>query len=395
MKHNENGRVVIVCYSYSDNFAYMEQKLSQAFKKLGYQVTVLCSTANRIDAKNVVHVNSGEYITEHGYTVCRLKFIMGGHLPEHKLPIVLSGVYAKLCDIKPDIIYHMGISVNLLDVKKYVKMNSDVKLFVDNHASYANSAHNFLSMVIQHKMLYRGIARSVMPYVKKFFYIAGAEKVFLEEVYRIPHNRMSLFALGDLCPDDAEYRAARVGIRKELDIDDKDIVLTISGKFTRQKATVEIIKAMKQITDKRPTFRVLIVGDVQDTSIEEEFIGLIESCDKRQVKHLGWKTSGELKRILCASDIYVQASGSSTFQTAVCCGCVGVAVDKEKTYSVYPEGLFTIVDSIKAMGEFVDDLVSHNSLAGIKTISFSMAKEELDYGAQITRELIEEYDDQG
>ena len=162
-------RIVIVCYSFSDGFAYMEQKLARAFSEMGHETFVVCSTANRIDSKTVIKTKPSTYSLD-GYTVIRLPFLTGGHVPNHKMPIILKGVYKKLKEIKPDLIYHMSVSFNLLDVKKYAKKYG-CKLFVDNHASIDNSANNFVSLKVLHKFLYRKVAKSSMPYVDTFFYV--------------------------------------------------------------------------------------------------------------------------------------------------------------------------------------------------------------------------------
>lgn len=377
-------KIVIVCYSYSDNFAYMEQKLAVAFSELGHETTIICSTANRIDSKTIVKVKPQKY-RSHNYNVVRLPFIIGGHVPDHKLPIILKGVYKELCKIKPDIIYHMSISaINLLSVKKYVKRNK-CRLFVDNHASSFNSANNFLSLFFLHKVLYKSILKSTSKYISNYFYVGKAEKIFMKEIYKINENKLTFFSLGDFIVDNNQYFKTRNKLRNDLNICSSDFVITISGKLTSEKRTIDILKMFYELSLQFKGIKFILVGDIQDESIRNEFNDLQKLLSISLI-NVGWKSSNELKDLLCASDLYIQYAPSSTFQTSLCCRCFAITCDPFGVYKEYQNPPFIVTDTIDHMKVKIIELINQpNYFLKKREQSFNFAKEYLDYKEQVRR----------
>lgn len=380
-------KIAIICYSYSDGFAYMEQKMAKSFVELGMEVLVICSTANRIDSKNVVHVNKGEY-ESNGYRVCRLPFISGGHLPDHKMPIILKGMYERLVAYEPDIIYHMSCSaINLLSVCNYMKKHPLTELFVDNHASMANSANSIISKVVLHKMIYKTILRRVDKYIKKYFYVGQGEKVFLEDFYNIDQRKCFFFSLGDFAPDDETYKQDRDEIRGNDNIAENQIVITYSGKFTKRKKTIEIIQSIAELLKTDENLHFYLVGSVQDETIKSKFDELVDN-NIQNFRYLGWKNSDELKKILCATDIYIQFDPSSTFQTALCCRAYGITGNPNGAYDVYPGGVFDKVDTIEELIIQLKNVIYSGTLSKKRMESSNYAKMNLDYISQIQRLIL-------
>lgn len=384
----EQKKVVIICYSYSDGFAYMEQKLAKAFVALRCDVLVVCSTANRIDSKTVVHVEAQEYETD-GYKVCRLPFITGGHLPDHKMPIILKGMYRRLNIFNPDFVYHMSCSaVNLLSVKKYMKTHPEARLYIDNHASLANSVNNPWSKYILHGLIYKPLLHMVDKYVKQYFYVGYGEKKFIEDFYQIDKKKCSFFSLGDFIIDEITYKSWRDRSRKTIGIKDNDIVVTYSGKFTRRKKTIEIINMMMKLLQRRKDIHFLLVGQVQDATIEDVFDKYIRNAPPN-FHYLGWRKSDELRRLLCCSDIYIQFEPSSTFQTALCSKCYGITGNVDKTYELYPDGIFAKIKSIEEMEEELSCILESGRIEDLRKRSYTYAISNLDYIGQIRRMIFE------
>ena len=381
-------KVAVICYSYSDGFAYMEQKLAKAFVDLGMKVLVICSTANRVDSKNVVRVKKGEYESE-GYSVCRLPFIMGGHLPNHRMPIILKGMYTRLVAFEPDIIYHMSCSaINLLSVRKYMKKHPETALFVDNHAALSNSANNYLSKVILHKVIYKTIAQRVDKYVKKYFYIGPEEKEFLEGFYHLSKEKCYFFSLGDFVPEDALYLKERNHFRNSENLTDSQIVITYSGKFTQRKKTIEILQFMVNLLREDNNIHFYLIGSVEDDTIAEQFNKLVNQSTPN-FTYLGWKSSEDLKRILCGTDIYIQYEPSVTFQTALCCRAYGITGTPNGAYSTYPDDVFKKVETVKEIENHLRDVIHSGTLQTKKEITLNYARVHLDYRNQIQELILE------
>ena len=107
------------------------------------------------------------YNNEYGIPVTRLEYkksIIGQRLRQYE------GTYEAISKSKPDIIFIHGCQ--FLDIKhivNYVKEHTDVKVYVDNHADFSNSATNWLSKHILHGLIWRKCAYLIEPYTEKFY----------------------------------------------------------------------------------------------------------------------------------------------------------------------------------------------------------------------------------
>ena len=78
--------------------------------------------------------------------------------------------------------------ITLITLKKGQKTHKNVIVFADNHADFLNSATNWISKNILHKIIWRYYAQMLVPYVKKFYGVLPARVDFLKEVYNIPSD---------------------------------------------------------------------------------------------------------------------------------------------------------------------------------------------------------------
>ena len=386
MMESGNKRVALICYSYSDGMAYMEQKMAEAFQMLGYEVKVICTTANRVSADNVENTQPRTYRAEKGYTVCRLPFA-GKKIPRTGMPIVLLGMYKELCQYDPQLIYHMGVSaVNLLDVRRFMKTHPNTKLYLDNHAGYHNSANNGLSKYLLHGFLYKTITKLADPYIRKYFYVGPLEHDFLLEPYGIPEEKTEFFSLGDFCDPDEQYEQQRASLRQTFGFSTDDVVIAHSGKFTGLKQTLEIIEMVTALQKKKPTIKLLLIGGVQDPKIAERFEKLVKE-NEGVVQYVGWKSGAELRQYLIAADLYLQFSPSSTLQTALCCRCAVITGDPDKAYIYYPENLAKRVETIEQMGQEIQNILETGNMQEQVQESYRLAQQLLDYRCQIKNKI--------
>lgn len=124
--------------------------------------------------------------------------------------------YETLCKEKPDIIFVHG--VQFLDIKyvvKYVRKNPKVKVYVDNHADFSNSATTWLSKNILHKIIWRKCAKLIEPYTIKFYGVLPARVDFLKDMYKIPEEKIELLLMG--ADDEKVIEAKKPEVRKKLD----------------------------------------------------------------------------------------------------------------------------------------------------------------------------------
>ena len=148
-------RILHCCLScfYIDGYNYQENMLPRQNKRDGHEVEIIASTETYIDNKTLGYVRSRTYFNEDGIKVIRVAYSKFLPLFLMKKIRSYSGVYSLLEEFKPDVILHHGVaSREIKTIIKYKKNYPGVKIFIDSHEDYNNSATNFLSKNILHKI---------------------------------------------------------------------------------------------------------------------------------------------------------------------------------------------------------------------------------------------------
>jgi len=371
-------KIVHCCLScfYIDNYNYQENALPRQNKLDGHDVSIIASTETFINNTNLGYVQPSQYVNEDGIPVRRI--------PYRKIPMYFirrkvrsyKGVYQILERENPDVILFHGVPAwELRNIVKYKVAHPGTKLYVDSHEDLNNSARDFLSRNILHKVFYRYIIRSVYSYIDKIFYLSYETKDFLTTIYGIPEKKLEFYPLGGTILEDQEYLAKRDRIRRELDLSNEDILLVHSGKLDNLKKTEDILRALIQVPSQR--LQLVIVGSIPE-DMKPVLQPLIE-VDKR-VNYVGWKTADELMEYLCAADVYVQpGSQSATMQNAICCGCAMILYP-HKSHEPYLQGNGYYVKSIEDMRQVFQEIDDDPSvLKNMSDNSMKIAKELLDY----------------
>jgi 1,2-diacylglycerol 3-alpha-glucosyltransferase len=120
-----------------------------------------------------------------------------------------------ISSLNPDIIFTHGCQ--FLDIKhiaRYAKLHPKVKVYVDNHSDFSNSARNFLSKNILHKIIWRYCANLIEPYTTKFYGVLPARVDFLKNIYKIPRDKVELLVMG--ADDEKVEEASKPNVRLQI-----------------------------------------------------------------------------------------------------------------------------------------------------------------------------------
>ena len=366
--------LMLSCF-YIDNGNYQENVIPRQNKKDGHRVEIIASTEVFINSK-LSYTKPGSYLNEDGIKVRRLPYKNVLYFGISKKVRAYPGLYKLIDDFAPDIIlFHGAAAYALLTAAKYKKNNPQVKFYVDSHEDYNNSATNFLSKYVLHKIFYRGIIRKSLKYIDKVLYITYESAVYLKEMYSISDKYLLFFPLGGNIPEPDKREYIRNKIRSSFDIDENQILLIISGKFDKIKRTVDVIKAFIEVPNQN--LRLIIIGSM-DKDICEAAMRLINS-DSR-IHYLGWLNSSLLQDYLCAGDLYVQlGSQSVTMQNALCCGNAAALYPFESHKFLLKESVFYI-EQKEDLIKVIKMISSEKSILEKKRKeSFEIAKRILDY----------------
>lgn len=368
-------KIAHLCLScfYYDNFSYQENLLVQQNVKDGHEVIVIASRESIDSDGKMCFQETGNYIGSDNALVYRVDY--NHNVPKKIQNKVRSyeGILKILNAFKPDIIYFHGISAfELLTLKAYKSFNPKVKIIVDVHSDKNNSATNWQSRYLLHKMFYIPIFKAVQPDIEKVFCCSLEAMDFAIDFYGASKDKIEFYPLGGFCLEDTEYNKYRKEMRKSLNVNSK-IMLLQTGKINSKKKAVEALKNFIKV--KNDNLVYVIAGTLED-DVKLEMLSLIES-DTR-IKYLGWVSSNQIQALLCACDIYVQpGSQSATMQQALCSRCP-VILDDVKSHQVFVKNNGWLIQNSNEMEKIFQQL-NQSDLEQMSNNSFGIAKQLLDY----------------
>lgn len=290
---------IILHGTYTDGFSYQENLLSVYHKRAGNEVDIITTdTITDVNGQWKTVFDNLHYTNDDGIVVTRLHY-----KKPLKIYLILrrfSGLKQALENSAPDCIFIHGCQFMDMDiVADYLKKHPGIKVYVDNHADYNNSATNFLSKNILHKIIWKRCAHIIEPYTSKFYGVVPARVDFLKEMYDLPAEKCELLVMG--ADDDAVEKALRPEVRAErrhaYGVADDDVVIVTGGKIDHNKPQVlKLMRAVNGISDDR--IKLVVFGSVTD-ELKAEF----ERNLTDQVIHIGWRKSEDIYEDFAAADL--------------------------------------------------------------------------------------------
>ncbi|MCF3098779.1 glycosyltransferase [Aeromonas australiensis] len=379
-------RVLHCCLScfYIDGYTYQENMLVRQHVSAGHEVLVVASTETFGEDKQVTYVTPGDYIGTDGAKVVRLPY---RRLLPHAVMTKLRmhpGVLGLITDFAPDVImFHGACGWELLTASKYVRQHPDVKLYVDSHEDFNNSARGPLSMALLYKSFYVPIIRAVKKYVSKFLYITYETKRFCENVYRLDDSELEFFPLGGVVLDDEAYAQKRQAKRAELAVLNEQTLFFQSGKFDEKKKLLESLRTFSKVKAKNARF--FIAGSFAN-SIKSQAEALI-AADSR-IRFLGWANSDQLLDLLCAADVYVQpGSQSATLQMSIAARCAVIIDNVPSHQDIFRDNGFLVSDEKELYQALATCAENFEVLCEMSQRSFEFASQKLNYSVLAERLL--------
>lgn len=291
-------KIVHLCLSnfFIDGYSYQENMLTKYHVKMGYEVTVIASSFSyNKEGKGCYLTVPSERMDENGYKVIRLAY---------KKPVKLNSklrryenFYNVLSNESPDIIFSHGVAMAEVNTLiKYLKRNPHVKLYGDHHGDYINSATNFLSKHVQHKILWRYYVKKLEPYLIKCYGVTPMRCRFLKEMYHLKPHNIEFLPMGvddDAIPQNREEVRAKV--RKELGVSNDEFLIVTGGKINKSKNTHILNEAIKRINN--PHLHLIICGVLTPDMdyLKNEFT--------TNVHYLGWCNAQRVMNCMIASDL--------------------------------------------------------------------------------------------
>ncbi|ANH38198.1 Glycosyl transferases group 1 [Nocardioides dokdonensis FR1436] len=370
-------KIAFVCIGdpFTVSMLYKENYMIRAAVEDGHDVIVIASDLEWHEGKRR-RLPVPRVSIEHGYKLFRIPFRkMGPRRVTEKLRYAPT-LRKILLAHEPNIVYFNTAQLPGIKLAKQLKArNSQTRIVCHFTTTYDNSGRNFISLRIQHGMLYRRWLKVALPYIDELFYAAPESLAFLCQVYAIPAHRLSFLPLpGEVFPVESR-RLSRKQFRDRHDFTDTEIVYLHAGKFDAGKQTVQLLESFHDAKD--PDFRLVLAGTLSP-SIEASASRIIE-LDPRII-HLGFLSGAELVKSICGSDVYLQpGTVSQTAQTAICCG-LPVVVGNHPIYrDLCKDNAFLVESAASLTHIFRAISQDRHVLESMSTHSFYVAENHLDF----------------
>lgn len=307
---SKKNHIIMIQDFFGINLTYQENLLSEYYVKMGCSVTIICSTyenvkdyiANRYDSNKV----RSEFVHQ-DVKVIRLPY----HINFVNKIKFYQGVYDILVAESPDLIYVHDIHLNLIDVVKYRKKYKQVKVIMDYHADFKNSAKNWISLNVLHKIVRKSVLNYSIKYIDKIYAVGPSCIDFLSEVYGLNKNRIELLPLG--CDYEKSCQimlnANVKELREQYNILEQDFVIITGGKFNPNKKTELVIDAVLKMNN--PKVHLLIFGSAEygHELYAENLIKIAKQSNN--IHLLGHLSASEMLIYMSISDLAVFPSSQS------------------------------------------------------------------------------------
>ncbi len=359
MKGN-NMKILHICLvgPFSDNWGYQENLLSKYHKKMGHDVSLIASTYSWDDNGKYKQLSVGDYINDDGVHVYRLEN-KGKTTIDSKLKWY-AGLDKVLDEISPDLLFIHDVQfLDIYTIVKYLKKHPKVTVYVDNHADFSNSAKNWLSKNILHKIIWKKCAHKILPYVTKFYGVLPSRVDFLIDLYGLPKEKCELLVMGgdDELVENASLPEVKTRIRKKYNLAEDDFVVMTGGKIDAFKTqTLLLMEAVKNIDN--PKVKLVVFGSV--TPDLRDKVNTL--ADGSKVQYIGWVQARDSYEYFAAADLVIFPGRHSVFWEQVVAQGVPMICKKwDGTTHVDLGGNvhFLTQDSIDEMQVYIETLM-HN-----------------------------------
>lgn len=296
--------IVHICLTggYTEGFSYQENYLTKYHAKMGHKVTLI-TTQYCWHKDQWGECKESGYQNKDGVEVIRIPY---KYNLSYKLNSYIGrfvGLY-ELCEkYAPDFIFVHNLQFNDIDkIVNYKKKHRNIRIVVDNHSDFSNSARNWVSRDLLYKLYWRRNAKKIKDYSDMFYGVLPARVDFLEQIYSLPKEKCALLVMG---ADDEEVARAettenKCSVRDSLGIQQDDFLIVTGGKIDAWKTqTLLLMEAVNRI--KKPNLKLLIFGPVAP-EIKEQFD---EFFDSDRMRYISWANTAQSYDYFAIADLIV------------------------------------------------------------------------------------------
>ncbi len=284
---------------YTDGMSYHENLLPLFHKLNDNDVEILASQyCFDGDGQDAI-AGKSDYVDCNGIRVKRLK--IEGDKSVHAKFKRFVDFYASIEEFQPDVVFcHLFQFLDAKSLVRYKKDHPSVKIYFDSHADYSNSARNWVSKHILHGIVWRSLAKKILPVANAFYGVLPARVSFLKERYKLNSAKIKLLPMGadDRYVEKASLPGSRMEIRRKYGVKESDFLIVFGGKIDASKRQViYLMRAIQKLASKH--VQLIVFGSV-DKEFEEDFK---KASSSPNIHYIGWLQSKDTYPVFAASDL--------------------------------------------------------------------------------------------
>lgn len=370
---------------YNEGWNYQENILPKYHVKQGHKVYQIV-TPYMWEGNKLIVSHDRRYTNEAGVEIIRCKAkkgLIGGNR-FNRYPKVLG----LLNEIQPDILFiHDVQCLDITVVVNYLKKHRECTTYVDNHSDFSNSARNWLSKNILHKIIWKAMAKRIEPYVRLFYGVLPARVDFLIDMYKLPKDKCKLLVMGadDELVEKNNKPEIRNKIREKYNIKKDDFLIMTGGKIDAFKTqTLLLMEAVRETKPKN--VKLIVFGSVDDNLKAK----VDELADGEKVQYIGWIEAKESYAFFAAADLVAFPGRHSVFWEQV----VGQGIPMVVKYwegtthvNVCGNVKFLYKDSENEIEDVINEILMNDEYSVMKEKAI-LASKQFRYG-DIARKSIE------
>lgn len=298
-------RIVHICLSmgYTEGLNYQENIMIKYQALDGHDVSLITTDHCFNEGVWGLCQTESDYINPNGVHIMRLPFALPVPYSLNRQIGIFKEFGNVLKKLHPEIIFVHNIQFqDIRKVAAYKRNHPEVKVYVDNHSDFSNSARNWFSRNTLYRFWWKPCAKAIEPYAEKFWGVMPSRVDFLQNIYGIAPNKTELLVMG--ADDESVVHAAdpkiRQSVRDQFEISQEDFLIVTGGKIDAFKTqTLLLMRAVKEIA--RNNLKLLIFGSVAE-ELKNELISL---CDGRKIQYIGWAKGEQSYEYFAAADLVV------------------------------------------------------------------------------------------
>ena len=310
---------VVISEKFIEGMSYQENLLSCKHQELGHDVYIIAAQMY-FDRNGKKIIEAKEYVNSDGIKVTILPCSTTCHYL-HLFVKKVKGLYRKLCEISPDIIFVHGlIAKDNYTIVNYARKHKGVRIFADNHNDYYNSPITSFSTKLK---LYfqKKYAQSLIPYTQKFWGTIPWRNDYMNKVYGIPKEKIDLLVMGaneKLILGKSRELCRRI-IREKYNIPFDSFLIVTGGVLDKRKRQDLLLESVKNITDRNIYLLVFGTPTNEMEPIYEKY------RDIKNIRLIGWLNANDVYDVFLASDLaFFPGTHSVLWEQCVACALPAV-----------------------------------------------------------------------